>query len=260
MTRFSANLGFLFTDRALPDAIRAARAAGFAAVECHFPYTVEATDIRAALDETGLPMLGLNTVRGNESAGEFGLCALPGREVEARAAIDQAVAYAAAIGARNVHVMAGLTDGGTGAGAVFRANLAHACDLAAAQGLGVLIEPINHRDAPGYHLHRVEDAADLVAALGRPNLRVMFDCYHTQIMQGDIIRRFEAHREVIGHVQIAAVPDRGEPDAGELNYPEILSAFAELGWTEPVGAEYKPRSGVTERGLGWMDAYRGATT
>ena len=253
---FSANLGFLFTELSLPDAIRAARRAGFEAVECHFPYDVSPEEVRAALRETDLPMLGLNTVRGDTDRGEFGLSALPGREADARGAIDRAVEYAASIGARSVHVMAGRTGGGEAAEAAFRANLAHACDRA--EGLTILLEPINHRDAPGYHLSTVEHAAEIIEALGRENLKIMFDVYHVQIMQGDLIRRLEAHRELIGHVQIAAVPDRGEPDAGEVHYPNLIAAIREMGFEAPIGAEYKPRHGSTEAGLGWLEAYRGA--
>lgn len=252
---FSANLGFLFTDRSLPDAIRAAKAHGFGAVECHFPYATPAGELRAALDETGFEILGLNTIPGDTRAGDFGLCALPGRKAEARAAISQAVDYAAAIGAGNVHVMAGRTDGGEKADAVFRANLVHACELAAPLGIGVLIEPINRRDVAGYHLSRIEHAAEILTAVGHPALRIMFDCYHLQIMQGDLIRCFERHRDLIGHVQIASVPDRGEPDGGELHYPNLIATFRGMDWRAPIGAEYKPRTGRTEDGLGWMKAF-----
>ena len=250
---FSANLGFLFTDRPLPEAVRAAARAGFAAVECHFPYETPVADLRAALDETGLPMLGVNTVRGDVAAGDFGLAALPGREAEARAAIDQAVDYARAVGAGAVHVMAGRSGGGAAAEAAYRANLAHACERAA--GLTVLIEPINQRDAPGYHLSRVEHAAEIVGAAPHDNLRIMFDFYHVQIAQGDLLRRFEAHLPLTGHVQIAAVPDRGEPDAGEVDYPEVVAAVRAMGYAAPIGAEYRPRHGSTEAGLGWLAAY-----
>ena len=252
---FSANFGFLFTDQALPDAIRSAHRAGFEAVECHFPYDTPPEEVRAALGETGLPMLGLNTVRGEAEAGDFGLSALPGREAEARAAIDQALGYAREVGADAIHVMAGRSGGGEAAEAAFRDALAYACDRA--DGLAILIEPINHRDAPGYHLSTVEHAAAIARDLGGP-LRIMFDCYHVQIAQGDVIRRFEAHRDLIGHVQIAAVPDRGEPDEGELHYPHLIAAIREAGWSAPIGAEYRPRHGSTEAGLGWLDAYRDA--
>lgn len=252
---FSANLGFLFTDRPLPDAIRAAKAAGFAAVECHFPYEVPPEQVKAALDETGLPMLGLNTVRGNVKAGDFGIAALPGREAEARAAITQAVEYATAIGARAVHVMAGKSGGAAEAEATYRGNLRFACDAAEARGLSILIEPINHRDAPGYHLSRVEHATEIIEALGRDSLRIMFDCYHTQIMQGDLTERFRTHLPLIGHVQIAAVPDRGEPDEGEIHYPRLIAAMRDIGYAGAIGAEYRPRHGDTEAGLSWLSAF-----
>lgn len=249
--RFAANLGFLYTEHALPDAIRAAARAGFDAVECHWPYAVDPAAVRAALDETGLPMLGLNTVKGDRP-GDFGLAALADRTGEARAAIDQAFAYAAAIGCRAVHVMAGKG----GDDDTFAANLTHAADLAAGHAMTVLIEPINARDVPGYHLATLEHGAALVARLGRPEVKVMFDAYHLQIMGGDLVRRFEAHRDAIGHVQIAAVPSRAEPDEGEVAYDRLLPAFAAAGYAGYVGAEYRPRAG-TDAGLGWLAAFRG---
>lgn len=254
---YSANLGFLFTELELPDRIRAAKAMGFEAVECHFPYDTPAGEVEEALAETGLKMLGLNTVPGNVAAGDFGLAALPGREAEARAAIEQAVVYGAAIGAANVHVMAGKTDGSTEAEVTFRANLAFASDLAASQGMNVLIEPINHRDVPGYHISRVEHAAEIIAALERGNLRLMFDCYHSQIMQGDLITRIRDHLQLIGHIQIAAVPSRAEPDEGEVDYTWLVREIRDLGYSAPIGAEYKPRSGRTSDGLAWLAALPG---
>lgn len=255
--QFSANLGFLFTAHALPDAVRAAHRAGFDAVECHSPYSVPAPVLRAALAETGLPLLALNTPPGNLAAGDFGLAALPGREAEARAAIDDAVAYAAAVGARHVHVMAGKSGGGPAAEDAFRANLDYACTLAATAGLGVLIEPINQRDVPGYHLSTMDHGAQLIAELGHPHLRLMFDCYHVQIMQGDITRRLERFLPLLGHIQIAAVPDRGAPDHGELHYPHVFATLRALGWAHPIGAEYKP-FGPTAASLAWLAAARTA--
>ena len=247
--KFSANLGFLWTDRPLPAAIRAAKAAGFDAVECHWPYETPVEEVKAALAETGLPMLGLNTVRGDVARGENGLAALPGREADARAAIDQAIAYARAIGCGAVHVMAGFS-GGPRARATFAENLSYACDQA--PDLTILIEPLNHYDAPGYALPTAEDAASLIHELKLPNLKLMFDCYHCQIMGGDVLRRFDRFRDIIGHVQIAAVPDRAAPDHGELDYTWLLP---HLSWDAPIGAEYKP-VGPTDATLGWMQAYR----
>ncbi len=241
MTTFSANLGFLWTELPLPAAIRAARAAGFAAVECHWPYAVPAAEVAAALAGTGLPMLALNTRPGG--AGEFGLSALAGREAEARAAIDEALAYAEAVGALAVHVMAGVG----GDEAVFRANLAHACDRAP-PGVTILIEPLNPFDVPGYHLTDLEQAAATLDALARPNLKVMFDCYHAGRSGLDIAAAFAAHRPRIGHVQIAAVPDRGPPDHGTVDYAALLPL---IDWPAPIGAEYRP-GGKTEDSLGWL--------
>lgn len=258
MVALSANLGFLWTELALADAIRAAKGAGFTAVECHFPYDQDAISVREALSETNLPMLALNTVRGDTDNGDFGLTAVPGREAEARDAIDQAIAYGRDIGAKNVHVMAGRTRD-EAAEPTFIEGLAYAADRAQGAGMGILIEPINHRDAPDYFLSRVEQAAGLIQQLGRSNIQIMFDCYHVQIMQGDLIRRFQANQKYIGHVQIAAVPSRAEPDEGELHYPHILQALDESGYSGFVGAEYKPRT-TTEAGLGWMTSVQVSAT
>ena len=254
MTKFSANLGFLWTELELPEAIMAAHKAGFEAVECHFPYDVPEEDVVQALEATGLPMVGLNTVRGDVDAGEFGLAAVPGAKDRARAAIDQAVAYAAATGTQNVHVMAGRSAAQVGAREVFVENLRYGADLAASHGIGLLIEPINQRDAPEYFLSNVEQAAQIIEEVGKPNLMMMFDCYHVQIMQGDLAKRLEAHLPMIGHVQIAGAPGRNEPDTGEIAYPWLLARLDELGYAGFVGAEYVPLE-TTDAGLSWMRAY-----
>lgn len=248
MIRFSANLGFLWTDLSLPDAIRAAKSAGFAAVECHWPYETDPAEVKAALDETGLPMLGLNTSRGDTSAGENGLAALPGREGDARAAIDQALGYARAIGAGAVHVMAGFA-AGPEAEETFVSNLTYACQQAG--DITILIEPLNRHDAPGYFLSTTDQAQGIIAQVGAPNLKLMFDCYHVGRMEGDLVTRFAALQPVIGHVQFASVPDRGAPDAGEINYAFVFAELARLGWDRPLGAEYRPK-GPTGDTLGWM--------
>ncbi|WOI55380.1 hydroxypyruvate isomerase family protein [Palleronia sp. LCG004] len=251
--KFSANLGFLWTDRALPDAIRAASAAGFDAVELHWPYETDPAEVRSALDETGLPCLGLNTPRGDTGAGENGLSALPGREGEARAAIEQALDYAVAIDAANVHVMAGVAEGPE-AEAAFIANLQFAAARAGRRG--ILIEPLNHYDAPGYFLNTATQAARIVETVGDPNVKIMFDCYHIQLMQGDLTHRLRTLLPAIGHIQIASVPDRGTPDHGELNYSYIYDLLGELGWQSPLGAEYKVAT-PTDETLDWLRAARG---
>ena len=248
MTRFSANLGFLWTDRPLPDAIRAAKAAGFDAVECHWPYATEPAEVKAALDETGLPMLGINTARGDLSAKENGLSALPGRMADARRAIDQALDYARAIGARAVHVMAGFASGPE-AERTFVANLAYACDKA--DDITVLIEPLNRHDAPGYFLSSTDQAERIIAVVARSNLKLMFDCYHVGRTEGDLVTRFKALQPIIGHVQFASVPDRGPPDRGEIDYAYVFRELGKQGWDGPLGAEYRP-VGDTEESLNWL--------
>ena len=239
----------------MPDAIRAAKQAGFDAVECHWPYETPAKDVEAALDETGLSMLGLNTRRGNVAGGENGLAAVVGRENEAQGYIDEALAYAEEIECANVHVMAGCSKRDDAAEACFRANLAYACDSAAESNRIILIEPLNSRDAPGYHLATLEAALITLDAVNRPNLKIMFDCYHLQIMGGDLLKRLSANMDHIGHIQIAAVPDRGEPNHGEIDFPWLLAEIDHLGWSGFIGAEYRPR-GSTDAGLAWLSAYK----
>lgn len=256
MIQFSANLGFLWTELELPAAIHAAKNAGFDAVECHFPYDVSTSNVFDALEETQLSMVGLNTQRGNIEAGDNGLAAVPGRESEAREYIDQAIDYAAAIQCGNVHVMAGFTNQGEAAENTFRDNLNYACQRASEKNIQILIEPLNHFDAPGYHLNNIDSALRTISALDASNIKVMFDCYHIQIMQGDLGRRIEKNLASIGHIQFAAVPDRGEPDLGEVHFPNLFKTIDDLGWAGYLGAEYKPRNGNTDDGLGWMQAFK----
>ncbi|MEM7061043.1 MAG: TIM barrel protein [Pseudomonadota bacterium] len=253
-TTFSANLGFLWTDRPLPDAIRAAARAGFDAVEFHWPYDVPVADMQAVLTDTGLPVLGLNTQRGDTGAGENGLAALPGREDDARAAIDEAISYAAATGTRCVHVMAGKAEGAA-AEATFVANLTYAAAQAAPHGITVLIEPLNSYDAPGYFLSTTGQAMAIFEQVEATNLKLMFDCYHVQLMEGDLTTRIKNLLPKIGHFQFAGVPDRGPPDQGEVNYAHIFRTISGAGWTAPLGAEYKP-GGDTDQSLGWMVSLR----
>ncbi|MEM6620466.1 MAG: TIM barrel protein [Pseudomonadota bacterium] len=246
MTAFSANLGFLWTDRCLTDAIRAAKAAGFHAVECHWPYDTSAKEVATVLAETGLPMLGLNTRRG--ATGQNGLSALPGAETEARAAIDEALAYAQAVDARAVHVMAGFARG-PAAHSAFRDALAYACDRTDRM---ILIEPLNRHDAPGYFLQTTDQAAEIIGDLGHMNLKLMFDCYHVGRTEGDVMTRLAALLPIIGHIQFASVPDRGPPDRGELDYGAVFARIAELGWAVPLGAEYRPP--LDDDPAAWMAA------
>ena len=249
--QFSANLGFLWSELALPEAIKAAKKAGFAAVECHWPYNTPASSVAQALADTGLPMLGLNTSRGDVAAGDNGLAAIPARQQEARAAIDEAIAYANTINASAIHVMAGFATGSQ-AHDTFLTNLRYASERTPRT---ILIEPLNRHDAPGYFLHSTDQAAAIIRTLNRPNIKLMFDCYHVGRSEGDVITRIKALLPLIGHIQFASVPTRGAPDQGELNYSAIFSAIAASGWTRPLGAEYKP-NGATEPTLGWMQTWQ----
>lgn len=243
--RLSANLGLLWKELPLPDRIRAAARAGFDAVEMHDDWRFAAPQaIRAALDETGLPLVGLNTAMGET----FGLAALPGREDEARAAIVSAMEAAAAFGAAAVHVTAGIAQG-EAARAAYRANLAFALRHAP-PGVAVLVEPISA--PPGYFLGSPAEADATLAAL--PGLRLMFDGYHFAAFGLDVAAEFAARRERIGHVQFAGFPGRAEPDTGETGWAALLPA---LRWDGCFGAEYRP-AGATEAGLGWMAKLRAA--
>lgn len=247
--RFSANLGFLFADRTLPDAIDAAKRAGFDAVELHWPYETPPRAVREALG--GLPLLALNSPRGDLSRGEFGLSALPGRERDARTGIDQAIAYATEAGARHVHVMAGKAKGEQ-AFAAFAGNLAYAVEKAAPHGIGILIEPLNPHDAPGYFLDGLPLARAVIEAVSLPGLRVMFDCYHLQRVQGNLVQAATDNLDIVGHVQFAAVPDRAEPDHGEVDYAWLLPRLAAMGYDGFFGAEYKPQTAE----FSWLRRFR----
>ena len=242
----------LFAEHPFPDRIDAAAAAGFRAVECQFPYSVAASELAARLAATGLPMNSINTPLGDLSRGEFGFAALTGREAAFREGFEKALAYAARLGVGTIHCMSGVPDPDkrTAARATFLDNLRWAAPLARAAGVELVIEPLNSRDRPGYFVSRSDDVVDLLAELGEPNVKLLFDVYHLQIMEGDIFRRMERHWPHIGHVQIASVPSRREPDEGELACPAILAELARRGWDRFVGAEYNPR-GRTEDGLGW---------
>ncbi|WP_224814711.1 hydroxypyruvate isomerase family protein [Hasllibacter sp. MH4015] len=253
--KFSANLGFLWADCPLPDAIRAAKAAGFDAVECHWPYDTPPDVVRDALSDTGLRMLGLNTARGNVAAGENGMSAVPGRQEEACRAIDEALSYATAIGAGNVHVMAGVASGDA-AHLCFIDALQCASNRAARHGITILIEPLNRFDAPGYFLRNLDQAAQIIAEVAVPNLKLMFDCYHVARTEGDVLRHLSNLQPIIGHIQFARVPDRGPPDGGDLDYRKVFAWIEASGWETPLGAEYKPGEN-TDATLGWLTWARG---
>jgi hydroxypyruvate isomerase len=258
MPRFAANISTMFTDRPFAERIDAAADFGFKALECQFPYEVEASELEARLDRFGLELVLLNTPPGDFAAGERGLAGLPGRGADFRAGLDRALDYASRLGCPQIHVMAGVQPGDIPKERcleVYKANLRTAADVCASAGKLALIEPINTRDIPGYLLNTPAEAAAVIAEVGgAANLKLQFDFYHAQIMTGDLARSFERHLPITAHVQIAGVPERHEPDMGEVNYAYLFDLLDRLGYRGWVGCEYFP-AGRTEDGLGWAIRY-----
>lgn len=255
MPKFAANLSFLFAEQPFPERFARAAAAGFAGVEYLFPYAWPAAEIAGWLRDAGLQQVLFNLPPGDWAAGERGIACLPGREKEFAAGVEQALAYAEALGCRRVHCLAGLRPAGVDEArltATYVANLRHAADRFAALGASVLIEPINSRiDMPGYWLDDVGRAFSLCAAVDRDNVRVQLDLYHAQIIQGDLARTIAANLDRIGHIQIADNPGRHEPGSGEINYPFLFALLDRLGYAGWVGCEYQPMT-TTEAGLAWL--------
>jgi 2-dehydrotetronate isomerase len=258
MPRYCANISILFTELPFPERFAAAKAAGFEAVEFWFPYEHPKAELKRIIDNEGLRLVGLNTAPGDVAKGEWGLTALPGREADFDRGFAQALDYAVALGASGIHIMAAMTGGLDHAACrtAYLTNLSRAAKRAEGSGVTLLIEPLNARDRPGYHLSRSDDAIEVIKQVGASNLKLMFDVYHVQVMEGDILKRLRGHWPHVGHIQIAAVPTRHEPDEGELNYRAILAEIDALGWKGFVGCEYKPRAG-TLAGLGWRQALAG---
>ena len=265
MPQFAANLSMLYPELDFLDRFEAAAKDGFKGVEFLFPYAYDKAELAARLKANGLQQVLFNGPPGNWDAGERGMACLPGREAEFRDGIAKALDYAAALGCPRLHVMAGLVPAGStreGLRATYVANLKYAAQQAARQGVDVLIEPINTRDIPGFFVNRQDDAHALVAEIGEPNAKVQFDLYHCQIVEGDVAMKIRQYLPTgrVGHFQIAGVPERHEPDVGEMNYPYLFKvideAAARCGWSGWVGCEYRPARGAvaggTSQGLGWM--------
>lgn len=251
MLRFGANISFLFKELPFLDRFAAAAEAGFKLVECHWPYDNSVEALRDRLERAGISLVMVNTAPGNLEAGDFGLGAVPGREAEFQAAFDQALLYVSSLGATRIHCMAGKVPVTATAHRTFVENLRAAADKAQGKGVTLVIEPINTRSAPGYFLTKSQQAVDIIAEIDRPNVKLLFDVFHLQIMEGDIITRLETLLPMIGHVQIAAVPSRAEPDEGEINYRAVFDALERIGYDGVVGCEYLPRAGTAD-GLAWM--------
>ena len=261
MPRFAANLSMMYTEHPFTDRFAAAAADGFRGVEYLFPYAVPRTELAQHLNDAGLEQVLFNAPPGNFEAGERGLACLSERQPEfRRGLLEQAIPYALALKCPRIHVMAGLMPAGVERAslrAVYMDNLAWAAREASFAGLDVLIEPINTRDIPGYLLNRQDEAHAIVSEIGAVNLKVQMDLYHCQIVEGDVAMKLRQYLPTgrVGHIQIAGVPDRQEPDLGELHHPYLFSVLDELGWNGFIGCEYRPRAG-TSAGLGWMTPYK----
>lgn len=254
MPRFAANLSMLYPERPFLERFAAAAADGFEAVEYLFPYEYSPQELQQRLTDNGLVQALLNAPPGDWAAGERGIATLPGREDEFRAGFDRALEYAAVLGNTRIHVMAGLLPSQSDRAqhhGVYLENLAYAAAQAAQAGVTVLLEPINTRDMPGFFLNRQDQAQAICKEVGARNLKVQFDCYHCQIVEGDLAVKLRRDMGGIGHIQIAGVPDRHEPDLGELNYPYLFELIDELGYDGWIGCEYRPR-GDTSAGLQWL--------
>ncbi|YBV94851.1 TIM barrel protein (plasmid) [Phyllobacteriaceae bacterium JZ32] len=252
MPRFAANLTMMFSEHAFPDRFGAAAAAGFKAVEYLFPYDFPAELIAEKLSQAGLKQALFNLPPGDWAKGERGLAALPERRQEFRQSVKKALDYGRVIGTPLLHMMAGIASSGDQAArTAYRDAVAFAADAAGTEGIGLVIEPINGRDMPGYFLNDFDQAAEIITDLGHPNLKLQFDIYHRQVMRGDVLTAVQEMMPLIGHVQIASVPKRNEPGTGELDDFRILRELDRLGYQGYVGCEYRPVA-ETMAGLGWL--------
>jgi hydroxypyruvate isomerase len=258
MPKFAANLSMMFQEVPFLERFAAARAAGFLGVEFLFPYDFPKEEIAARLAAAGLHQALFNSVPGRFDKGERGLACLPGREDEFQAGVDKALDYAAALACPTVHCMAGLRPADVPEAtleAVYVANLETAAAKAATQGVTLVIEPINTRDIPGFFLNYQSQARRVIERVGAENLKLQLDLYHCQIMEGDLAMHIRDFADITGHVQIAGVPERHEPDIGEINFFYLYELLDKVGYGGWVGCEYRPR-GRTEDGLGWFQPWR----
>lgn len=258
MLRFSANLTMLFADAAFLDRFERAARAGFTGVEFMFPYPYDKHVLAETLERCHLKQVLHNLPAGNWDAGERGIACLPGREGEFQDGVGLAITYAKALGCPLVNCLVGKTPGGIDPAkvrATLVANLSFAAKTLAAEGIGLAIEPLNSRMIPDFYLVRTADALKLIAEVGHPNLRLQYDVYHMQVMEGDLTATIRENLSQIGHIQIADNPGRHEPGTGEINFANLLGFIDAAGYAGWIGCEYVP-AGKTEEGLGWLAPFR----
>lgn len=258
MPRFAANLSMMFNEVPFLERFGRAAQAGFAAVEFLFPYEHPPEAIADELRRHNLTQALFNLPPGDWGKGERGVASLPGREAEFREGVATALRYAEALGCERLHCMAGLLPQGADRAErerLYVTNLRHAAEACAGKGITLLVEPINTRDIPGFLLNYQRDGRRIIEAVGAPNLKLQLDLYHCQIMEGDLAMHIREFLPIAGHIQIAGVPGRHEPDVGEINYPYLFELLDEAGYQGWIGCEYRPK-GRTEDGLGWFRPWR----
>jgi hydroxypyruvate isomerase len=257
MPRFAANLTMLFNEVDFLDRFAAAAAAGFRAVEYLFPYGYDKDELAGKLAETGLSQVLHNLPAGDWAAGERGLACLPGRTGEFQDGVGRAIDYARALGCPRVNCLAGIVPAEADPEDLLRTfteNLRFAARELGKAGIVLLTEPINTRDIPGFYLNRSDQALAIIAEVGAANLKLQYDVYHMQVMEGDLAPTIERNLAMIGHMQIADTPGRHEPGTGEINYGFLFDFIDASGYDGWIGCEYKPRA-TTEAGLGWLAPY-----
>ena len=258
MPRFAANLSMMFNEVPFLDRFALAAKAGFKGVEFLFPYEHPAAEIAARLKDNGLQQVLFNAPAGDFAKGERGMAAIPGKQSAFRESIKLALEYATTLACPRLHIMAGLKPEGVAHDtltAVYGANLAYAAEECAKAGVKPIIEPINHRDIPGFFLNTTDQAAAIIAAVGPEKLGMQFDLYHCQITEGDVVKRVEKHLPLIAHMQVADTPGRHEPGTGEVNWPFVFKTIDALGFRGWIGCEYRP-AGETLAGLSWFAPYK----
>ena len=261
MPRFAANLTMLFTELPFLDRFAAAAEAGFEAVEFLFPYDFETSRLAEALASNKLSLVLHNLPAGDWGAGERGIACNPERVSEFRKGVGRAIEYAKALGCPQVNCLAGIArpEDARQARSTLVENLRFAASELKGAGIRLLLEPVNTRDIPGFFVNRTAQALEILDEVGSDNLKLQFDIYHAQVMEGDLAPTIEAQLGRIGHLQVADNPGRHEPGTGEINYPYLFRRIDQLGYAGWIGCEYKP-GGATVAGLDWLRPYRDGTT
>jgi hydroxypyruvate isomerase len=254
MPKFAANLSLLFNELPFLDRFEGAAAADFEAVEFLFPYEYDVDELAARLKANGLRQVLFNLPAGNWTAGERGIAIYPNLVSEFRESVARAQKYAKALGCTQLHCLAGIAPAGADHRAMRKTyveNLRFAARALADDGITLLIEAINTRDMPGYFLNTTAKAADILESVEAENLRLQYDVYHMQIMEGDLAPTIDKYLKKIAHVQIADTPGRNEPGTGEINFAFIFDHLDRIGYQGWIGCEYRPRASTYDS-LAWF--------